>query len=754
MMNILLYTILILFSVAQVSAFAFGAPDYLPDASRPRVWITDASLVKLRAKAHLDADGNSTGGTPETEWTKFINAISPYRLNYAGYYNPQAWHFALAYMLTRDVEYANRAVELADAAIANMTDEISDSGLQAYRYAADVALVYDWLYSTLTTAQKANYKAYMLNWLNLIWNTSNANYNAWAKENPLNNYYWHHMGGTALIVSSLYGDDSSTLSLDISGVEYTSMMSFWNAKMLQAKTKLDIIGVGGGWQESHSYGQSAMEPMMWAFMAMKTASGKDWFNDLAFVKESALYLLYAEHNDASLNYAPFGDLTRDPKGSANQYSRIIRQFLSYALSGTSESEYMQYWSENFYTTISYTSLVPFNFLLRDSAKNATNHRTANLPKGYTAPGVGFFSWRSSWTDANTPVLMFNSGQQLESHQHPEHNAFTLWAYGDYLISDANLYESSGIAQYGELSNTIFVNGVQQYLPSTSAYSSSFAEGIVRSGYSDNYGYVKGDATSKYTSTERYDGSKLMDAVYRSIIQTGKYTFIYDKVSPKSATNNINYFLHAKTNPSISGNVVTITNAGGKAFHTSVLPSGINIVKGADSEIYSGCTGYYFKVTPTVPSTNHFFLSIIEVAPSTKSSPDATALIEGSGVTGVEVGGTVALFSTTQNADIVSATYTTNATTHYIADLPISANVEVFRDGVSIGTYNTGTAGIITFTAISGSADYTIGYPVAVEPTCSDGVQNGSETEVDCGGTCPACAQSLGKRYRYLSITDN
>jgi hypothetical protein len=26
------------------------------------------------------------------------------------------------------------------------------------------------------------------------------------------------------------------------------------------------------------------------------------------------------------------------------------------------------------------------------------------------------------------------------------------------------------------------------------------------------------------------------------------------------------------------------------------------------------------------------------------------------------------------------------------------------------------------------------------PTCTDGVKNGSEADVDCGGTCPACAE--------------
>ena len=32
----------------------------------------------------------------------------------------------------------------------------------------------------------------------------------------------------------------------------------------------------------------------------------------------------------------------------------------------------------------------------------------------------------------------------------------------------------------------------------------------------------------------------------------------------------------------------------------------------------------------------------------------------------------------------------------------------------------------------------------VDPQCTDGIQNGNETDVDCGGTCPACQQGLSR----------
>ena len=55
-----------------------------------------------------------------------------------------------------------------------------------------------------------------------------------------------------------------------------------------------------------------------------------------------------------------------------------------------------------------------------------------------------------------------------------------------------------------------------------------------------------------------------------------------------------------------------------------------------------------------------------------------------------------------------------------------------------------TAGCLTFVFTSdGSVTYdgwaaTISCYTPATPTCSDGIQNGTETGVDCGGSCPAC----------------
>src|SRR4030095_6026889 len=60
-----------------------------------------------------------------------------------------------------------------------------------------------------------------------------------------------------------------------------------------------------------------------------------------------------------------------------------------------------------------------------------------------------------------------------------------------------------------------------------------------------------------------------------------------------------------------------------------------------------------------------------------------------------------------------------------------------------GTAGNGTAGART---VNSSGD-------CVAPTCNDGIQNGSETDVDCGGGgCPACANGKGCCAGASSLT--
>lgn len=60
-------------------------------------------------------------------------------------------------------------------------------------------------------------------------------------------------------------------------------------------------------------------------------------------------------------------------------------------------------------------------------------------------------------------------------------------------------------------------------------------------------------------------------------------------------------------------------------------------------------------------------------------------------------------------------------------------------GVGVPVAATGDAGASTPDAAQVSPDASLVPDAMVAPTCSDGDQNGDESDVDCGGACPRCA---------------
>lgn len=702
------YTILVPYAfLLGTNCFASGAPNYLPDGPRPRIWLDAAKLTQLQAKASVDASGNPVGGPAAPEWTTFVNMVSPYKVA-GSYYGMSAWHFSLAYVITKDTAYRDRALSLADSVILDMSSERADSGLYGYASMMDVALTYDWLYSELGATRKNSYIFYMVNFLNEWWNPAAPFYKAWAKENPSNNYYWHHMLATVLATIALFGDDNTPMTLITGGLTYSTPLAFWNAKMTQAIDKLTTSGKGGAWHEGIPYGQSSMEPMFMAWLAFRSATGRDYFNELAFPREAANYLLHAIQPDDT-NYFPSGDLTRDPKGKLNQYYRSVMVLLSEGLEGSPESQYAQYWTESYYTTLTYNDIKPLNLLFRKAARTASNHKLA-LPLGYFATGYGWFNWRSSWNDVESVSLSFMSTDNFESHQHRNQNSFWIF-YKDWQVSDANLYEPSGIKQTTFLENTYIIDGLGQYVPGGRGNTS--AGRVLRQEFDSEHSYVKGDATAAYLTGQRDDGTPILNAYYRSILSTGKYTIVYDRVSPKTTSAVTDYYLHFSSVPSLSGTTATATNGPGMMFHKTLYPA-VNLTAGTDSTYATNATGGYLKVTPQIQQADNYILNAIEVASSGTSTQTLTTAIHGVGLRGALIADAtknqVVMFSAT-STEVAGGDYTATTTTasrHYISDLTPGAVFDINIDGSHFLSKTTSNAGVLNFDfAAIGTHTYSI-----------------------------------------------
>ena len=92
------------------------------------------------------------------------------------------------------------------------------------------------------------------------------------------------------------------------------------------------------------------------------------------------------------------------------------------------------------------------------------------------------------------------------------------------------------------------------------------------------------------------------------------------------------------------------------------------------------------------------------------------------------------FNTEDGVDVLTIYDGTNGTGTWLGD---------YSGTNSPGTV-TSISGCLTFVWSSDFSDNDSGWEATIScaacpaPTCADGVQNGTETGIDCGGTCPAC----------------
>jgi len=114
-------------------------------------------------------------------------------------------------------------------------------------------------------------------------------------------------------------------------------------------------------------------------------------------------------------------------------------------------------------------------------------------------------------------------------------------------------------------------------------------------------------------------------------------------------------------------------------------------------------------------------------------------------------------------DFVSDTPTSDAPNYGCATGHVSCstvdmvqNYMDYSDDACMNLYTAGQKGRMRALFDAGGSRVSLlssaGCGSAPAPTCSDGVQNGSETGVDCGGTCPPCPTGCTTNALTLSIT--
>ena len=466
-------------------------------AEHPRISMDPARLNSVRARA-------GSG-----EWDAVYHRLRTQAELTTGFeYGVEAWHFALAHLVTGEEVFAQRAIDFADRFVAARTDDPIDASpgsppcvarypaglpdtdfanpgrclsagkfLYAHYYVKNVALVYDWLHQRLTPEQKEGYRAYMRTAVDRIWNDRGDT--AWALDDPANNYHYGYLAATLLQVLATWGEDASAVQN-------------WNflveKKWPAVFDYLNGDGRGGYWHEGSHYGRKSKQDLVEILLWLRDASVDrklDLFKSPGFTYPDELvrYQIYAMQPDVyakrgTLGYrgtsydaannpptlVQVGDLASNAQGPVTAADAALMTMLADGLSGQPMGAVAQHWLREWSGGVHRTRRALLHeFLFDEPSRAAQDYRSEAILPTFNASANWFHS-RSDWSADATAVSFFSaSGPQITSHQHRDQNSFVVWHKG-WQAADLNSWSGSGLADDTAIHNTLLLNGNGQRMP--------------------------------------------------------------------------------------------------------------------------------------------------------------------------------------------------------------------------------------------------------------------------------------------------
>lgn len=615
--------------------------------AHPRLAVNPTRLAELRAAACYDNNGNIIPNcTPTPQWVKLRDYAQLCYNSPSSCYYLEASQFALAALITGNTNYANRAISMVDAEIADgFDDERSSFYLHADDKVADCAFVFDWLYDRLTPAKRAGYIDYMNRlvaeiYVNDEFDNPFFETDRWATNDPGNNYYYAQMLCAVLTGVATYGENDFTVPLNGTDVplelwfhkenrSYNDILQFVEAKLEREGQATWIVprGAGGGWHEGSDYGIAAKNQIFAIYLYLQLAGGKDYFNTTTFPRAAALFHIYSTQPGTDVRYNG-GDSGRDKNVYLTPFERETAIQLARGLEGTAESRYIQNWArrENPDMSTGWQFMFEPDLLWTDVNYPETDYGT--LPLAYFAgsptsdSGLGFVNSRSSWA-ADAVSVSFVCGDCIQSHQHKDQNSFVIYkgtGTDGWLAIDTNFCsESNGLTRDGFAHNILIVNNEDQRF-------ANFNLKPVKHEFTSEYSYVIGDAADAYWTNPgsyRTGDEPYLRTYYRELVHAmPNYVVVFDRVTPltKWANVPITYLLNTRTEPTISGNTATAISGPNKLIHKTLLPASGYTLTTANSK---GCRRLQLQRSTPTPNTQ--FLNAIWVGPSTGTMP-VTALV--------------------------------------------------------------------------------------------------------------------------------
>lgn len=440
--------------------------------------------------------------------------------------------FGVAYLLTGDERYGEEAKKRVlhfyswDPRGERPYDEIHEAAL--WRLYKGLS-TYDWTYDLFTAGEREKVEKVMRERLQAFYE-----YLKYRSAYHSFNYQSH-----AARICGFLGEGAVCFAHEWPEAEdwlKYALTVYWNLHPTWGKDD-------GAWHEGPGYYNLYMTVGLHFLTALRKATGID-LTEKEFYKNTPYYVLYT--NPPYARMSPFGDLQHlPPSNTSPTYELVNRGELMYQLSTLMNNPYARWYAEQ---TGSGPGKNILGVLLKDDRVEPKN--PSDLPQARYFPGVGLVSLHTALGDADKDIhFLFHSdpyGGVSRTHFRPDHNAFTLEAFGEALAIASGYYpwwDSEHVRKWGRTTkgaNSITINGGKGQ-----PWGDPAATGeIAKFESNEMYDCALGDASRSYKG--------LLTKFHRHVVhlKPGVFILFDDLEAPEPA--NFEWWLHALSEMRIDG----------------------------------------------------------------------------------------------------------------------------------------------------------------------------------------------------------
>ncbi len=448
-------------------------------------------------------------------------------------------HFATAYRLTGDMQFADRArQDLLEAAKFPNWDQ--PSFLATAETTATVAIGYDWLFDVLSEADRATLRSAIVDKGLRAGLAAYKKKDFWveAKHN------WNLVGNGGMIVGALaVADDEPSVAKSVIAQARSSLQN-----------GLGAFAPDGGWEEGPTYWNYATRYLCFALTSLRNVYGTDFNLDRApgLANTGDFRIQCIGPTDKNFNFADSTEAT----GDSPQMFALARLFNRPAYAA-------------FETARNHTDPPVLDLLWYVPADHST--LVAKELDDYFR-GAGVVAFRSRWDDPGATYVAFKGGSNKAHHGHLDLGSFVLDAGGQRWAIDL------GSDEYGKAGYFDSPTRWTYYRCSTAGHNSITLESRPNQDEDADAPLVaftstkaRAHAVIDMTSAYHLFAKRLLRGV---ALLNRQDVLVQDEIALERP-GFVTWTMHTRANVSLDGRTATLTQNGAKLTARLLYPPGVD-----------------------------------------------------------------------------------------------------------------------------------------------------------------------------------